>query len=205
MPTKAMAQHCQFGRAGIRAMHLIKVKCPLSGRDSTLWKTVEAGRLPEHYQVQVQHQLMVTKAAVADVFVFDVANGILLEVAPDAGSWPRIHEAWDAFIRCVMEERAPPLTDRDTRARDDPDWLSAASKYLELRSAHDELSAKLDEAKTRPVGLASHTREQGGGLSVTRLWKRGNIDYKRVPVLATIDLELYRGATHEEIRVLVDR
>jgi hypothetical protein len=90
---------------------LDKGQCPLNGRDSTLWKTVEAGRLPEHYQVQVQHQLMVTKAAVADVFVFDGANGILLEVAPDAGSWPRIHEAWDAFIRRVMEERAT-ATDR---------------------------------------------------------------------------------------------
>ena len=37
---------------------VLEVKCPLNGRDSTLWKTVEAGRLPEHYQVQVQHQLL---------------------------------------------------------------------------------------------------------------------------------------------------
>jgi putative phage-type endonuclease len=57
---------------------LLEVKCPFKGRDSTLWKTVEAGRLPEHYQWQVEHQLMVTSAAVADVFVFDGTEGILL-------------------------------------------------------------------------------------------------------------------------------
>ena len=50
---------------------LVEIKVPFKGRDSTLWKTVEAGRLPEHYQWQVQHQLLVTKAEVADVFVFE--------------------------------------------------------------------------------------------------------------------------------------
>jgi hypothetical protein len=148
---------------------------------------------------------MVTKASVADVFVFDGAEGILLEVASAPETWPRIHEGWDEFMRCVTEAQAPPLTDRDTRIRDDPDWLSAATTYLELRAAHDELSAKFDGAKSRLIGLASHAREQGGGLSVTRLWKRGNVDYKRVPELAGIDLELYRSPAREEIRVLIDR
>ena len=27
---------------------IVEIKCPVKGRDSTLWKTVEAGRLPEH-------------------------------------------------------------------------------------------------------------------------------------------------------------
>src|SRR5437762_905865 len=59
---------------------IVEIKCPVKGRDSTLWKAIEAGRLPEHYQWQVQHQLMVTKAEVADVFVFDGTEGIQLEV-----------------------------------------------------------------------------------------------------------------------------
>ena len=62
---------------------ILEVKCPMKGRDSVLWKAVEAGRLPEHYQWQVEHQLMVTKAEVADVFVFDGAKGIMLEQRPE--------------------------------------------------------------------------------------------------------------------------
>jgi len=62
---------------------IVEIKCPVKGRDSTLWKAVEAGRLPEHYAWQVQHQLMVTKAAVADVFVFDGGEGVVFRVAPD--------------------------------------------------------------------------------------------------------------------------
>src|SRR5208282_2589365 len=50
---------------------LLEIKCPVKGRDSTLWKTVEAGRLPKHYEYQVAHQLMVTRAGLADVYIFD--------------------------------------------------------------------------------------------------------------------------------------
>ncbi|HEY3181187.1 MAG TPA: YqaJ viral recombinase family protein [Casimicrobiaceae bacterium] len=182
---------------------ILEIKCPMRGRDSTLWKTVEAGRLPEHYQWQVQHQLMVTKAEVAAVFVFDGAEGIQLEVAPDPHAWPQIHAAWDAFMRCISEAQAPPLTARDTRVRDDPEWLSAAAAYLELRTAYDALGINLDEAKAQLVALARHAKEQGGGVSVSRLWKRGTVEFKRVPELADVDLEQYRGAGREEVRISI--
>ncbi len=55
---------------------LLEIKCPFKGRDSTLWQAVSDGQLPEHYHWQVQHQLMVTGAEVADAFVFDGADGI---------------------------------------------------------------------------------------------------------------------------------
>jgi hypothetical protein len=161
-------------------------------------------RLPEHNQWQVQHQLMVTKADIADVYVFDGAEGVIFPVAPDPTSWLRICAAWDAFARFVTEAQAPPLTDRDTRIRDDPEWLDAAARYVELRTASDELSAKCDEAKARLVGLASHAKEQGGGVSVMRLWKRGVIDYKRVPELAGLNLEMHRSCPREETRVAFD-
>ena len=99
--------------------------------------------------------------------------------------------------------QAPPLTDRDTRIRDDPEWLAAAAAYLELRTAYDALSAKCDEAKAQLTGLTSHAKEQGGGVSVTRLWKRGPVDYKRVPELAGVNLEQYRAVGREEARVTV--
>jgi hypothetical protein len=112
-----------------------------------------------------------------------------------------IHEAWDAFARYVTEAQAPPLTDRDTRIRDDPEWLEAAAKYVELRTAYDELSAKCDEAKTRLIGLVRHAKEHGGGVSVTRIWRRGNVEYKRVPELVGVDLDQYRGPSRHDVRI----
>jgi len=47
---------------------------------------------------------------------------------------------------CVTSKNPPPLTDRDTLLRDDPEWLSAAAAYLELRTEHEVLSTRLEES-----------------------------------------------------------
>ncbi len=101
---------------------ILEVKCPYKGRASALWQALDAGELPDHYRWQVQHQLMVTQADIADVFVFDGSEGMLFPVAPDPSAWPQIHAAWDEFMRYVQGAQPPPLSDRDTRLRDDPEW-----------------------------------------------------------------------------------
>lgn len=69
----------------------------------------------------------------------------------------------------------------------------------------DEAQAKADAAKARLVEMASHCRETGCGVSVTRYWKVGNVDYKKVPELQGVDLEPYRGKSREEVRVTVEK
>ncbi len=61
--------------------------------------------------------------------------------------------------------------------------------------------AALATARDQLVALAQHPREQGGGVSLTRYWKAGNIDYKKVPALKGLDLSCYRGKAREEVRV----
>jgi hypothetical protein len=51
------------------------------------------------------------------------------------------------------------------------------------------------------VAWAGHPREQGAGVMVTRYWKVGALDYKRMVKLSDVDLEQYRGQGREEVRV----
>ena len=180
---------------------IVEIKCPVKGRESTLWKSIEARQLPEHYRWQVQHQLMVTNADVADVFVFDGNEGIVFPVAPDPSTWPQIHEAWDRFWEFVNAKSPPPLIKGDVRDRDDAEWMTAAAAYVEAKRATEAVAKTLDDAKARLVSLTRHTSENGGGVSVIRYWKRGNIEYKQIPVLDGIDVEQYRSAAREEIRI----
>jgi putative phage-type endonuclease len=180
---------------------IVEIKCPVKGKDSALWKTIEAGQLPEHYQWQVEHQLMVTKVALADVFVFDGADGVLLEVAPDESRWSRIHEAWEMFAPFLASKTAPPLSKGDVRERSDAEWTAAAAHYLETKLFTEQSQKALGEAKDRLTALASHTSETGGGVTVTRYWKSGPIDYKKIPELKALDLEQYRGAPRKETRI----
>jgi putative phage-type endonuclease len=180
---------------------IVEIKCPFKGRESALWQAAVAGELPEHYRWQVQHQLAVAQAEIADVFVFDGREGLHIEVRPDAGCWARIREAWDSFWPFVAQRTPPPLAQGDLVQRDDEEWREAASTYAAARRTADDAQRLLDDAKAQLIALATHTSETGGGVTVTRYWKKGAIEYKRVPELRGVDLEQYRGEPREETRV----
>jgi putative phage-type endonuclease len=180
---------------------ILEIKSPFKGRDSDLWRAACEGMIPEHYRWQIETQLMVSGAELAHLYVFDGADGILVEQRPQRSSWSRIEDAWGAFMRLVAEGRPPPLSDRDTLVRADPEWTSAAETFLRLRTQADAASAKLEDAKARLLALTSHPSERGAGVQVTRYWKAGNVEYRSIPELAGVELDRYRAPSREEVRV----
>jgi predicted phage-related endonuclease len=182
---------------------LLEVKCPYKGQSSSLWQAVSVGEVPEHYRIQVQHQLMVAGATLAHLWVFDGAEGILVEIRRDEATVAAIRAAWDVFQKYLDNDTPPPLTERDTVERTDPVWQLAAGLYMSAKRKADEATAELEKAKERLVELASHVSESGFGVTVSRYFKQGNVDYKRVPVLKGVDLNAYRGAGREEVRITV--
>jgi predicted phage-related endonuclease len=161
--------------------------------------------VPIHVYWQVQHQLMVSGARQAHVYVYDGKLGHLVEQPAEPDCWDTIRQGWEAFDEYVRTDTPPPLGERDTRVRDDPQWEVAAASYIRLKAAAEAVTADLDAARQRLVALTEHTSEQGWGVTVTRFLKAGAVDYKRVPELAGVDLERYRGPTREEVRVTVMR
>ena len=76
---------------------VLEIKCPLRGTRSDLWQDVSVGAVPEHYLVQVQHQLMVAGAQTAHLWVYDGSQGLLHEIQRDEDSMARIQAAWEAL------------------------------------------------------------------------------------------------------------
>ena len=184
---------------------LLEVKCPYKGQSSTLWQEVAVGDVPEHYRIQVQHQLMVAGAALAHLWVFDGTKGLLVEIERDEATVAAIRTAWDAFQPFLDSDTPPPLTERDTLERNDPAWQLAAGLYVSAKRKAEEAATELEAMRERLVALASHASETGFGVSVTRYWKQGNVEYKKVPALKGVDLNAYRGAAREEVRVTVGK
>lgn len=182
---------------------ILEVKCPAKGRESELWQLASQGQIPDHYRWQIATQLHVSGARLAHLFVYDGHEGLIVEQRPKPTDWEVIHNAWEKFMDFVAEDRPPPLTERDVRVRDDQLWHAAAAEYQEAKRLLDAASTRAEQAKTHLVGLATHASERGAGVQVTRYWKQGAVDYKRVPELAGVDLEQYRGAAREEVRVSV--
>ncbi|MFO1392753.1 MAG: hypothetical protein U1F09_03170 [Steroidobacteraceae bacterium] len=63
----------------------------------------------------------------------------------------------------------------------------------------------MDDAKAALIALAAHASEKGAGVQVTRYWKQGSVDYKKIPELKGLDLERYRSAAREEVRVTLSK
>lgn len=182
---------------------IVEIKCPFKGRQSKLWEEVAASQAPGHYMVQVQHQLMVSGADEAHLWVFDGTEGLLQTVRRDDATMAAIREAWDEFQVYLDEDRPPALTEADTAIREDAQWAQAALAYAQAKVATQASDEALERAKAALVALARHPREQGAGVSVTRFWKAGSVDYKKVVELKGVDLERYRGRAREEVRVSV--
>ena len=181
---------------------IVEIKCPKS-KDAKLLQEARAGRVPVHVYWQLQHQLLVSGADLAHLFVYDGKDGILIEQQPEPEVWSTITQGWDRFVEYVVADRPPPFTERDTVVREDPEWETAAREFVALKAAADTVAEQLDAAKQRLVALTAHTSEQGFGVTVTRYLKTGSVDYKRVPQLVGVDLDQYRGPAREEGRVTV--
>lgn len=182
---------------------IVEIKCPYKGQASALWQAVSVGEVPEHYRIQVQHQMMVSGAAQAHLWVFDGATGLLVEIARDEATMEALRAAWDGFQTYLDTDIPPPLTDRDTVERSDPAWTLAAGLYIEAKRKAEETAEALDRARERLVSLANHASETGHGVTVTRFFKQGNVDYKRIPELKVVDLDRYRATGRVEVRVTV--
>lgn len=181
---------------------IVEIKCPFRARDSELWRQVKAGQVPDHYAAQIQHQLMVSGAKLAHLYVFDGTQGLLRPVEPIDHAMQRIRQGWDLFQTYLDTDTPPPLTDADTVLRDDAEWTQAAQAFSQAKHAADQADEAVTKAREALVALARHPKEQGAGVSVTRFWKAGNVDYKRIPALQGLDLSCYRGKLREEVRVV---
>ena len=180
---------------------IVEIKCPYKGAASALWQSVEGGEVPAHYAMQVQHQLMVSGAGQAHLWVFDGQRGLLHVVEHDPAAVEAIRAAWDAFAVFLDTDVPPPLSDADARQRDDESWTLAAMAFVGAKREVEVATARLEASRAALVALATHPKEVGAGVTVTRFWKPGSVDYKKVVELKGVDLNAYRGKAREEVRV----
>ncbi len=183
---------------------VLEIKCPVRGCDSDLWQQTVAGQVPMHYRIQVQHQLMVSGSQTAHLWVFDGAKGVLVTIERDEALIEAIKATWDRFQPHLDSDTPPALSEADTRVRTDQAWQEAAQRYAELKHQADALAEQLEQARKSLLSLAQHPRESGGGVTVTRYWRQGNVDYKKIPTLRGVDLTAWRTSPREEVRVSVD-
>lgn len=147
----------------------------------------EAGRVPTKYWPQCQHNLAVCGASVLHYWSYRPAwndrpaSGVLVTIHPDpdyiADLIAKEREFWGYVERREMPPGFVPPEDERT----DTDWVETARLYREAEAGYAEWDGKRKAARERLITLAGQsTRQQGGGLTLTKLRKSGGYDTKRL-------------------------
>jgi putative phage-type endonuclease len=177
---------------------VLEIKCPSSRRDQA---AALEGRIPAHYYAQIQHQLEVSRAEEAHYWSFDGTTGTLVRAQPDRGYMARLIEAEAAFWQKVVENFWPGHSADELDLDADPEWRSAAVRYREARTCLDRATVEEQQARKQLEQMATARRTYGGGVELLKSFRKGAVDYSSVPELRGVDLEPYRKAAVEVLKI----
>ncbi len=172
----------------------VEIKCP---GETTHALAVE-GKIPPHYGAQLQHQLACLDLAMIYYWSFDGNGGVLIEVERDDDYITRMIGEEAAFWERVKTRDAPDFTDRDYACRDNAKWAVFGNRVQELDKIIKDAANEKDAIRQECISDASGRSCRGGGLTLTRNFPRGRVDYSSIPELAGVNLDEYRKESKEQ-------
>jgi len=180
---------------------IVEIKCPPKGRESKAWKQVEDNGKPDrHYYLQIQQQLLCSGAEYCLFAVYDSSTGEMItsQVNAETELQAQIVEKWLEFFSHLDAGEPPEHERRDTA------WRKAAKAYREAKEKLEAAKAAEAEAKEALEALAGETGGRGCGVSVSRYYVQGSVDYKSA-LPSDIDLEQFRKPGRWQTRVTIEK
>ena len=163
-----------------------------------------SGVVPEKYMPQIQHQLYVSGCDSIDFISYNPdceIKMIVTNVKPDI-EWLSnyILIALEFWNENVIGGAPPKLLDKDVKVVKDKSGLS--SEYVRLSKVIEEAETAIADIKRQILEEVSDiARVQFGIIKITKVWRVGNVDYKKIPELKDVDLEKYRGKSSFSHRI----
>lgn len=161
----------------------VEIKCP-GVRTHVL---AMEGKISDHYQIQMQHQMEVLGLDSIYYYSYDGDDGVVLTLNRDQNLINDMLQAEHEFYECIKSKTPP----EDKRFRLDEEWVKWSCLWKELQEEKKRLEAKEKECRENLIELSDGS-SYGNGIYVSQIEKKGSVDYSKIPVLKTIDLEKYR-------------
>lgn len=173
--------------------NIAEIKCP--GKQDH--EMALAGKVPEKYFPQLQHQLEVCGLEMAYYFSFDGEKGVAIKVYRDEEYIKKILQKDEQFWQCMQEFTAPKLIERDYVKKEDELWNAAASEWISINQQLLSLEKKQEDLRSSLISMSQKQNSKGGGLKTSRFIRKGNIDYSKIPEIQGVNLEDYRKSPIE--------
>lgn len=164
---------------------------------------IAKGIIPDHYSIQVQHQLLVTGAKKAYLVSYndELDTVLYLEILPDQTFHNEHIRKCKAFWKEVLDKTPSAETlsfKKEIKTESDIDLLDIAKNYVNTSMQIKNLENSLEQMKKQLIA-ANGTADKTDFTYVTviKSSRAGSVDYSKIEALKGIDLEPYRKPSTE--------
>jgi predicted transcriptional regulator len=130
-------------------------------------------------------------------------EGVAIPVSRDEKFIKTLISQEMAFFSSLINFQSPEPSDRDWVELYDSEALEKATKYKFLDARIKECQREMDEIKQEILKKVKSPRMSVNGVKIQKIFRSGNIDYKAIPELKNINLEIYRKPSSEYWKITV--
>jgi len=159
-----------------------------------------AGKVPDHYFPQLQHQMFVCDVQSMIYYSFDGSCGVYVIVPRDQKYIDDMVIKETEFLECLKNRTPPEPTFID---KNDSEWWNICHQYRTLKQKIDDDVKRLESFKQQLIDMSEKRNCKGAGISVTYIQRDGCVDYSKIPELKDVDLSKYKKAGSEYAKVSV--
>jgi len=181
----------------IERKDIVEIKCP--GKIDH--ESAMDGVIPEKYIPQLVHQMIVMNLDRAYYFSYHPSSNKILELGLDSAYAKTLLDKEKAFWNNVQTLTAPPLTERDYIPKEDLTWKETANEWLGIQAQLQALQEREEALRQNLISMSGKSNVKGAGIKLSRVLRKGHIEYKNIPELKGVDLEKYRKESSESWRI----
>jgi putative phage-type endonuclease len=179
----------------------VEIKCP-GVKDHEI---AIAGIIPAKYYPQLQHQLAVT--GLDKIYYMSYSPDhetpkVILEVKRDDEYISKLIEVEREFYYQHMLTGIPPENPDKTKVMDSYRWSNLVEEYKKFDFIEKDAAIRKEALKQQMIEESDSENARGNGITLTKVEKKGNINYQNIPMLKTMDLEEFRkpGTSYWQVK-----
>lgn len=192
---------------------IIEIK--LSGRED--WEGAKAGKVPEKYMPQIQHQLMVSGADKCIYLSYLYEKGAksvtseklaTVDVYPDLAFQEKLFKAEMDFWAGVESKKAPEAGPDDYKVLRAAGMTDKVKNWKDTKAKIDQLTEHLEVLREEILAEAEkmdHDRVRCLDVNMVKVTKVGAVQYKNIPELKGVNLDAYRGKSSTSWRMEISK
>lgn len=183
----------------------VEIKCPYSNANDHEYAL--SGHVPDKYIPQLAHQFLVTKADKGWYFSFFKDSHAVIsldrEMFEDSYMQELIQKEKEFWV-CVENFIPPKMNGKDYVFREDEEFITAAYEWKLAKKKLDFYEHIENNCREKLKELCNNKNVRGAGVKITKIISKGSVQYDKIPLIETVNLEDYRKSNRESWRITED-